>query len=188
MTAWGSLAAGCGRRGRGFAGATEGASIIEFTLAFPIMIALFVGVVEFSEAFAVSRKLTNAAATVSDLVSQRAQVTTGDLDDIARVADALLAPHSAASLRLVITSVEADAKGATKVGWSYARGSGASARTKGGAYTSPTGLTEANSSIIMAETSYQFTPTIAMYLTGTITLTGQAYFRPRAARVVAKTN
>jgi Flp pilus assembly protein TadG len=171
-----------------FAGAARGAALIEFTLAFPIMVMLFAGVVEFSEAFGVSRKLTNAAATVSDLVSQRRQVSAGDLDDIAKVADALLAPYGAANLGLVISSVEADQKGATKVGWSFARGTGASARNQGSAFTTPTGLTEPGSSIIVAETSYQFTPTIAMYLTGVITLTGQAYFRPRGSRVVQKIN
>jgi Flp pilus assembly protein TadG len=182
------IVARCRRRGRDFAGATHGAALVEFTLAFPIMIALFVGVVEFSEAFAVSRKLTNAAATVSDLVAQRAKVTGSDLDDIAKVAEALLAPYSAAKLGLVVSSVEADQQGATKVGWSYSRGAGANARGKGSAYAPPAGLTEPGSSIIMAETTYQFTPTIALYLTGTITLSGQAYFRPRAARVVEKTD
>ncbi len=162
--------------------------MIEFTLAFPIMVALFVGVVEFSEAFAVKRKLTNAAAAVSDLVAQNAQVSTADLSDIAKVADTLLAPYGPGNLGLVISSVEADQKGATQVGWSYARGFGASARGQGGAFSPPTGLTEPNSSIIVAETSYQFTPTIALYLTGALNLTGQAYFRPRATRVVQKVN
>jgi Flp pilus assembly protein TadG len=177
------------RRGRRrFAEAADGAALIEFTLAFPIMIALFVGVVEFSEAFAVSRKLTNAAATVSDLVAQRAKVTASDLADIAKVADTLLAPYSASKLGLAVSSVEADQKGVTKVGWSYSHGAGASPRGQGSAYSPPAGLTEPGSSIILAETTYQFTPTIALYLTGTITLSGQAYFRPRAARVVQKMN
>ncbi len=182
------IALKCRQRGRCFAGATRGASLIEFTLVFPIMIALFAGLVEFSEAFAVNRKLTNAAATVSDLIAQRPQVSTGDLADIAKVADTLLAPYGAAKLGLVISSVEADQKGATKVGWSYARGAGVSARGQGSAYSGPTGLTEPGSSIIVAETSYQFTPTVGLYLTGAITLTGEAYFRPRVSRVVEKVN
>lgn len=182
------IVAGPIRRMRNFRASSEGAALIEFTLAFPVMIALFVGVVEFSEAFAVRRKLTNASATVADLVAQRNQVTAADLDDIARVADTLLAPYAAAKLGLVISSVEADSKGATKIGWSHARGTGATARGKGGAFSPPSGLTEANSSVIMAEASYQFTPTIAFYLTGTITLTGEAYFRPRVSHAVSKTN
>jgi Flp pilus assembly protein TadG len=152
------------------------------------MIALFVGVVEFSEAFAVNRRLANASAAVSDLVSQRSQVSNADLDDIARVADTLLSPYSAANLGLIVSSVEADPKGATKIGWSYAHGSGASAREQGSAYAPPSGTTEPSTSLIVTEATYQFTPTIAMFLTGTITLNGRAYFQPRVTRVVQKLN
>ena len=182
------IAARCRRLGRRFTEHADGAALIEFTLVFPIMVALFAGVVEFSEAFAVNRKLTNAAATVSDLVSQRTQVSAADLDDIVKVADTLLSPYSATNLGIVISSVEADQKGATTVGWSYAHGAAASARGKGSDFSPPTGLTEPGSSIIVAETSYQFTPTVGMYLTGVITLTGEAYFRPRVTRVVQKIN
>jgi Flp pilus assembly protein TadG len=184
----GRIAASCRRLGRRFAGHADGAALIEFTLAFPIMVALFAGVVEFSEAFAVNRKLANAAATVSDLVSQRTQVTGADLDDIVKIADTLLSPYSATNLGLVISSVEADQKGATKVGWSYAHGTGASAHGQGADFSPPPGLTEPGSSIIVAEASYQFTPTVGMYLTGVITLTGQAYFRPRCTHAVEKIN
>ena len=182
------IVARCRPLGRRFAERADGAALIEFTLAFPIMVALFAGVVEFSEAFAVNRKLTNAAATVSDLVSQRTQVSAADLDDIVKIADTLLSPYSSTNFGLVISSVEADQKGATKVGWSYAHGTGASARDQGTDFSPPSGLTEPGSSIIVAEASYQFTPTVAMYLTGTITLTRQAYFRPRSTRAVQKIN
>jgi Flp pilus assembly protein TadG len=174
-------------RMRRFARTEDGATMVEFTLVFPIMIALFVGVVEFSEAFAVNRKLTNAVTSVADLVAQREVVTSADLTEIASIADSLMAPFSPAQLGMVISSVEADKNGATKIGWSQARGS-ASAHAKGGVYAPPSGLTEANSSILMVEGTYQFTPTIAMYLTGTITLSNQAYFRPRASRVIQKTD
>lgn len=166
----------------------DGIALIEFALVFPVLIALFLGVVEFSEAYAVSRKLSNAAATVSDLVSQMPSVTTNDLNDIAEVADTLLAPYSTAHLGLVISSALSDGQNQTSVAWSYSHGSGAPARTNGNAVTLPAGLTEANTSIILAETTYQFTPTIGLYLTGVITLRGQAYFRPRSVQMVMKTD
>ncbi len=168
---------------RVLARAEDGAALIEFTLIFPILIALLFGLVEFSQAFAVSRKLANAAATVADLVSQEARVSDPELDDIAHVADTLLAPFSAANLGLVVTSVTSDENNATSVSWSYTHGAGATKRTT---LTLPKGLTEANSSVIVAETSYQFSPTIGLYLTGVITLTGKAYFHPRVTSVVAK--
>jgi hypothetical protein len=113
-------------------------------------------------------------------------VSNADLTDIAEVAELLIQPYQAANLRVVVTSVEADANNNMTVGWSWAHGSGASAHQSGGAFNLPAGLTEPNSSIIVTETSYQFTPTVAYFLTGDIQLTGQAYFRPRVSRVVGK--
>ena len=176
-------------RRRRLARSEDGVALIEFALVFPLLISLFLGMVEFSEAFAVSRKLSNAAATVSDLVAQMPSVTTNDLNDIAQVAETLMAPYGANNLGLVITSVEANADNtATTAGWSYVHGTGASARTGGSAVTLPTGLTEPNASVILAETTYQFRPTIGLYLTGVITLRGQAYFRPRSVEMVMKTD
>jgi Flp pilus assembly protein TadG len=170
---------------REFAGAEKGLSLLEFALIFPLMIMLFLGLVEFGEAFAVSRKLTNAASSVSDLVSQVPEITTSDLDDIARVAEAIIEPYRTANLGLVVTSVQADAQGNLTVGWSYAHGAGATGRTQGAAMNLPAGLVEPGSSIIVAETAYQFTPTVGFFLTGTIPLSGVAYFRPRVAAAVA---
>jgi Flp pilus assembly protein TadG len=172
-------------RSMGFAKAEGGLAFVEFTLAFPLLLLMFVGTVEFSEAFAVNRKLSVAASTVSDLVAQVARVSDSDLADITDVAETLMQPYAADNLRVVITSVVADEDNNTTVGWSYAHGTGAIVRTAGGAQTLPSGLTEANSSVIMVETSYQFTPTIAHFL-GAMTLTGQAYFKPRVSRAVAK--
>jgi Flp pilus assembly protein TadG len=163
---------------------SDGAALVEFTLIFPILIMMFLGLVEFGEAFAVSRKLTNGASTVSDLVAQVPSVSASELDDIARVAEEIIKPYRTANLGLVITSVRADGDNATTVAWSYAHGTGATARAQGSAFAAPAGLTEANSSVIVAETVYQFTPIAGMFLTGTIELSGVAYFRPRVSRSV----
>ena len=171
---------------RRVAGPEKGAVLIEAALAFPLLVVLLLGLVEFSEALAVNRKLSNAAATVSDLVSQVRQVSTSELDDITHVADTLLAPYNATRLGLVITSVRADKDNRATVAWSYAHGAGATARAPGSALTLPPGLTEAHGSVILAETSYQFTPTIGLYLTGVIHLAGRAYFRPRVSSAVTK--
>ncbi len=168
-------------------GPEQGAALIEFTLVFPILIALLFGVVEFSQAFAVSRKLSYAAATVSDLVAQMPKVTEADLQDIANVADTLMAPYSDAKLGLVVTSVQADDKNNTTVGWSWSHGASATAHADNVGFNLPTGITDPNTSVIVAETNYQFTPTIGLFLTGVIRLTGSAYFRPRAVAVVMKT-
>jgi Flp pilus assembly protein TadG len=162
----------------------SGAMLIEFALVFPILVMMFLGLVEFGEAFAVNRKLTNAASTVSDLVAQVATITPSDLNDIARVAEEIVKPYAVTPMRTVVSSVEADKDGNVKVAWSYAHGSGAAAREAGTAFTLPSGLIEPNSSIIVAETFYQFSPSVGMFLTGPIQLSGEAFFRPRLSSAV----
>ncbi|NJM33400.1 MAG: pilus assembly protein [Rhodomicrobium sp.] len=163
--------------------------MIEFALVLPILAVLFVGLVEFGEAFTLTRKLSNAAGTVSDLVSQQTDVSTSELNDIALVAQEIIKPYRSAPLDLVIVSVVADADNNTTVAWSHP----ASAYAAGTAYTLPNNssadpnarMTEPHSSIIVAEAEYAFTPTVGSFL-GSFTITERAYFRPRFSAVVTK--
>lgn len=171
---------------RRFRRSEQGVTLIEFALVFPIMIFLFIGLVEFGEAFSVNRKISNAASTVSDLISQESAITNAELGDIATVATELVKPYRTAPFSLRIISVVADETNtAATVAWTY----GAGAPAVGSVYSLPGGqrLTEANSSLIVAETSYAFTPSVG-YFVGAITLNGVAYFRPRLARTVAKSD
>ncbi len=168
----------------------QGVTMIEFGLVFPVMLLVFIGMVEFGEAFSIDRKISNAASTVADLVSQESTITTADLQDIANVAAELVKPYRAAPLSLRIYSVVAgdepdDAKRTAKVAWTFPDNIQPGV---GSIYPLPNGrITEANSSLIVTETSYAFAPSVG-YFIGNITLNGVAYFRPRLTRVVAKTN
>jgi Flp pilus assembly protein TadG len=182
-----------GTRGRRFARvvrnagpAEDGLALIEFALVLPIMIVMFVGMVEFGEAFSINRKVENVASTVADLVSQQAAVSDADLADIVRVGNQLMLPYRSAPLRVRIISVVADATNQAKtVAWSYGPGAPAS----GSAYTAlpRSGLTEANSSLIVVESEYDFSPTLRNFL-GNFEINGAAYFRPRLTRTVTKSD
>jgi Flp pilus assembly protein TadG len=171
---------------RRFRRSEQGVTLIEFALIFPVMLLLFIGLVEFGEAFSVNRRISNAASTVSDLVSQERSVTNTQLQDIALVANEIVKPYRTAPFSMRIISVVAnDTNTGATVAWTYPTGSPA----VGSVYPLPGGqrLTEPNSSLIVAETSYAFTPSVG-YFIGDITLNGIAYFRPRLARIVAKTD
>lgn len=164
----------------------RGLAMIEFALVLPVLVVLFLGLVEFGEAYSANRKISFAASSVSDLVSQVRSVTDADLTDIALVADELIKPYRTENFGVVITSVEADGDNTTTVGWSFARGTGATAKTEGAPVTLPAGLTEPGASIILVETFYEFTPSVGLFLLGTRTLTGHAYYRPRRIKVITK--
>ena len=169
---------------RRLANTDRGVILIEFALVLPVLLVIFIGLVEFSEAFTIARKLSTSATTVSDLVSQQPSVTSADLDDINLVANEIMRPYSSTPLSLVIVSVAADQDNATTVAWSYP----SSAYAVGAAYALPqAGLTEPNSSIIVVEATYNFTPTVGHFL-GSFPITQRAFFKPRFSANVAKAN
>ncbi|MBX2806363.1 MAG: pilus assembly protein [Hyphomicrobiales bacterium] len=162
----------------------DGAVLVEFAIILPILAVLFLGLAEFTEAFSINRKLAGAAGAVADLVAQEPVVNDAFLGDTDSLAEELIKPHSATPFQLVVVSVVADASNNTTVDWSYPAGSYAA----GAAYTLPDGaLTSPNSSIIIAETTYSFTPTVGHFL-GTFEMNEAAFFRPRRANRVVKIN
>jgi Flp pilus assembly protein TadG len=171
-------------RRKGFRRREDGAVFVEFAIILPILIVLFLGLAEFTEAFSVNRKLAGTAGSVADLVAQEASVNNAFLADVSALGEELMKPHNTGPLELVIISVVADENNTTTVDWSYPSG----AHTSGSAYSLPDGaLTSPNSSLIIAEASYGFTPTIGHFL-GTFEMTEAAYYRPRLAQKVMKTN
>lgn len=160
----------------------RGVTMIEFALVLPFLVVLFIGLVEFAEAFTVMRKLSMAAHTVSDLVAQEPSVDTAELNDVSLVADEILKPYGTAPLTIVIVSVVSDVDNAATVAWSHP----ASAYVPGTAYALPeAALTDPNTSLIVAEATYDFTPTVSRFL-GSFQMNERGFFRPRFTQTVLK--
>jgi Flp pilus assembly protein TadG len=166
----------------------RGNALVEAALVFPILISLFLGISEFSEALTVSRRVEAAAGTSADLVARLKTVTTDDLTQIKPMIDKMLSPFPTAPLGLVITSVVADDDNETTVAWSHAEGAGVSARAEGAPVALPPGLTEPNTSVIFAEVRYTFHSTLATLIAGGVPMQAEAYMRPRLAAQVEKTD
>lgn len=93
-------------RARRFAAANEGIAAVEFALIVPIMMLLFMGAVELSQAVTVDRRVSQVASTTSDLVARKESNISqaNDIDDIMKVGSYLLAPFKVdTSNRLQIT-------------------------------------------------------------------------------------
>jgi Flp pilus assembly protein TadG len=159
-----------------------GAITVEFAIVAPVLIMIFIGMVEFTEAFTINRKLAHSAGAVSDLVAQETAVTSAQLGTIRDIAAEIMRPYQPPT-SLVILSVVEGSDETVRVAWSDP----ASAYAPGTAYTLPqAGLTEPNTGLIVTEATYTFTPTISHFLTGTFTLTERAFFRPRSGGSIPK--
>jgi Flp pilus assembly protein TadG len=178
-------------------------SAVEFALIAPLMLTLYVGAVDFGNALTIDRRISEVASTAADLTAQVKTVSTSDLKDITSAAGSILTPYPALPfpLEIVLTSVVADAKNTPKVAWSCAT-PGAPARDTGSVVSPPLppGLTQANSSVIMAEITYVFTPLLnitAIHGPGSLTMKPSPgsftmkrtfYSRPRKSLTVTKTD
>jgi Flp pilus assembly protein TadG len=171
---------------RRFARDKRGISAVEFAMLLPLMVTLYLGGVEVSQAVAIDRKVTMIARTVADLVAQVTSVNATDMTNILAASTAVVAPYPDTKLKIVISRVDIDGSSVAKVIWSKTKNG--TARAVNSTVTLPSALTVANTSLIWAETSYDYKPTIGYVISGTLTLADKIYMRPRLSDTVARVN
>lgn len=164
----------------------RGVSTVEFALTLPVLLLIFLGMIEFGEVFTVERRIAVVANTAADLVARVKTTSDDELNDIAEAAEQIVRPYPTGPLEITIISVETDENNIASVGWTWSNGASACDDDGAGApYTLPDqALTEPNTSIIVAEVRYRFTPSVGLFLTDGTDLEAAAYYRPRLADVV----
>ena len=98
----------CKLRLLGLAGDQRGVSAVEFALMLPLMVALYLGVVEISQGIAAHRKMTMTTRTVADLVSQTSNVANTYMTNALNAATAVMAPFPDSKLKITVSSIKID--------------------------------------------------------------------------------
>jgi len=166
----------------------RGVAALEFALLAPILIVIYFGLAELTEAMMATRKVSHVASVVGDLAAQDMTITPADITDIFSVGQTLLTPFPSTTLKLRLTSVTADAKNTPIVDWS--QGSGMTAYNKGDVITLPSGggsnapLLTAGQSLIVAEDQYVWTSPIAYFMPHSTPLSDTFYLAPRQGSAV----
>jgi Flp pilus assembly protein TadG len=146
----------------------------------PFMLLLYLGSFELSEAIAVKRQVTLTASTVANIVTQYSSISqTNDMPDILDASGTVLTPYPVAKAIVTVSLVTVDGSGNAKVTWSQCLNG--TARQTGQAVTLPTGLNIPNTSIVMGETTYAYTPIIDFLHMGTLNLYSSVYMSPRSS-------
>jgi Flp pilus assembly protein TadG len=153
----------------------RGVSAVEFAFIAPVMIGLYLGCVEISDAVSADRKVSLTAAALANLTTQATTITTADMGNILDASSAIIAPYSAGNLTMTVTCLSIDANKNAKVKWSVTR----NGAVESGTLTIPTALDVANTQIVYSEVSYAYTPVVGYTITGTITLKDHMYMSPR---------
>jgi Flp pilus assembly protein TadG len=168
---------------RRFAIDQSGVSAVEFAILLPLMLTMYLGGVEISQAVSANRKTTMVAHTIGDLTAQASNVSTADMTNVLNAGAAVAYPFPSSNLRVTVTSVCIDSTGTiATVAWS--RTLNGTAHT--GVVTSsiPTALRVPSTSLIWGEASYAYRPTIGWTITGTLNLSDRFFLRPRLSSSV----
>ncbi len=166
-------------------GDERGVSAVEFAMLLPLMVLLYLGGVEISEAVSISRKVSLTSRAVTDLVSQSTSISDVEMNNILNAASAVAAPYAVSNLKVTVSSIAIDAQGNAKVVWSNALN--ATARPKNQTIALPTALKIPNTWLIWGEVQYAYTPAIGYVITGTLNLNDNIYMRPRLSDEVKRT-
>ena len=161
----------------------QGVSAVEFALLLPLMLTLYLGSVEISQAISADRKVTMTSRTVADLVSQVTSITSSGMTDVLNASSSVMSPFTTTTLKVTVSSVSVDANSKATVDWSCTLNG--TVHSKGSTVTLPTALNIANTTLIWSEVSYIYTPAIGYVLTGSLTLKDQLYMAPRISNTVS---
>jgi Flp pilus assembly protein TadG len=163
----------------------RGLAALEFALLAPMMVLVLFGSIELTELLATNRRAENTTASVADIISRDTTVDDDEIADLWTAGTALMFPNSAAPLRMRISSVRILSTSNAEVLWSDGH-NGYAPRASGSAVTLPAGMMIPNTSIIMAESVYRYTPPIGVFLDVALDLEHVEYRRPRVADPVTR--
>lgn len=157
----------------------RGVAAIEFALIAPVLVLFFYGSFEVSMMLQSDRRVSNTAATMSDLVSRSPTIDATEVQNVFRSAELTMTPHDTSTIRLRITSVDIDPDtGLPRVDWSRANANW-SPRADGSTLSVPAGMIPPNGSVILAEVEYDYVSKTGFLFQATRTMGEEHWMRPR---------
>jgi Flp pilus assembly protein TadG len=164
----------------------RGVSAVEFALIAPVLIIMYCGMAELTQAMMAQRRLSNIASQMGDLVAQGAQVGPLKAADIFTIGNITMAPFPTSGLKMCIASITSDATGKDTVAWSQPSIAGmANCPTKNTVLTDvPVGVLPSSQSVILARASYTYTSPIKLVMPTSMTFNRTYYLRPRKGDAV----
>ena len=168
-----------------FSGAEAGVAAVEFAMILPIMLLLYVGMVEGSTLISIDRKVQTVSGAVGDLVARAdGKIPASTLNDYVKVAGGIMTPYDASTLVQVISEVYVDSSGKATVQWSR-RYVGAAlttgAHSAGSTITLPAEMLAIAKGqyVIVSETRLAYTPLYGIVFDQAVNLSRENFYMPR---------
>jgi Flp pilus assembly protein TadG len=168
----------------------RGVATVEFALILPVLLVLYAVGFEICQAATVRRKLTDTTVQLANLTSQYTSVAKSDIATIMNASSETMTPFPNTVLSLVVSEISIDGNGNATVTWSEAYQDGVA--FQGTALTTPPVAPAAfqapNSSYIVVQSTYAYTPVIAGSFMAPINIAEQSFMLPRDSGSIPCTN
>lgn len=159
----------------------RGTAVLEFGFLLPIMLMLFVGVVEVTNVLRLDRKVVAAAQTAADLVTQRREVSDAQLNDILRAVELIFEPFPAVNHSVGIAAVSFDPDtGNPTLDWTKSKNGG----SVPDALTAAAGLGAPGEGVVVVRVNYSYTPVFFDFVLNATDIEETSVLRPRRSSVV----
>ncbi|MGB7335220.1 MAG: TadE/TadG family type IV pilus assembly protein [Salaquimonas sp.] len=165
---------------------TKGVAAIEFAFIAPLMLVMYIGTLEISNAVSANRKLSRVSSTVGDLLTQAECFSDTTLNDIVEISGDIMYPYTNA-VKIEINGVLITS-GTAKVQWSRAWNGGVT-KAVGAPYTVPNKIKIDDNFLLAAKIQMAYKPTIGWLTTGdkftvktdtsAINMSEEMFLRPR---------
>jgi Flp pilus assembly protein TadG len=164
----------------------DGTVAVEFALIAPVLIAIFFGVTELTDALETSSKVTSVASSAADLIAQDKAICNAEMTDVFSAVSAIMFPYESTGMQIRISSVQDNGDGTAKVQWSDAKNT--SPRVVNSSLPGlPAGVIATGGSAIYAEVTFNYTSITGQWIKSVIPMQSNFYARPRQVSQVNRT-
>jgi Flp pilus assembly protein TadG len=170
---------------RDFRVAREAVAAVEFALILPVMLTMYVGSIELSQAFSMDQRVITIAGTTGDLVARtNGAIDMTTLNNYFQAAQAIMSPYSTTNLQQVVSVVAVDSTGKTKVEWSRGYHGGTAQvcnQPYDGAHPIPDVMKNiaGGNIVVVSEATYTYPPMLGIFFKNNFVFYHQNFYLPR---------
>lgn len=151
------------------------------------MILLYLGALELVEGITLNRQVALTASTVGNIVAQYTTISASEqMPDILDAAAQIMAPNPAQNVAIVVSLISISSTGQATVSWSETLNG--TARAQGQVISVPASLDVPNTTLILSEATYQYTPLIDFLQMGSKNIFASIYMVPRDSSTINLTS
>lgn len=162
----------------------RGTALIEFAIALPLLLLLFLGGYQLSDAITAKRKVTIMTRAVGDMTSQYRALTAGELTGILNGSTQILAPYATGPARLRVTQITIESSGTVfRVDWSRSLNASALATGRYYATAIPAAYRQPNMVFIYTQSAYTYDTALSGYF-ASITFSDDLWLLPRRSSTI----